>query len=200
MSNTQGTSSLDELPNSSDINNNNVVQPLQEQNIKIENYGQQLEKEQNAPSIDFTKTLTNQLRLAEESGATVLPSRDIPMQTITQQNDPTIQPNYIENKKSDDYIGNIIEQQKILIERAKNDNKEKNLEVLYNQVQIPVLVGILFFLFQLPLVRKFLFKFLPALYYKDGNPNLAGYIINSIVFGGLFYIMVKLLEYLQENL
>ena len=198
MSTNQGTSSLDELPNSSE--NNSVVQPLQQENIKIENYGQQLDTEKNNQNLDFTKTLTSQLRLAEEAGATVLPSRDIPMQTINQQNDPTIQPNYIENKKSEDYIGNIIEQQKILIERAKNENKEKNLEVLYNQVQIPVLVGILFFLFQLPLVRKFLFKFLPSLYSKDGNPNLAGYVINSIVFGGLFFIMVKLLEYLQENL
>lgn len=210
MSN-NGTSSLDDLPTSSD-NSNNIVQnvppinPQNVENIKIETYGEQLAKEQNAgvvnntPPIDFTKTLTSQLKLAQESGATVLPSRDIPMTTLPQQNDPSIQPNYIENKKSEDYIGNIIDQQKILIQRSKDEIKSQNLEVLYNQIQIPVLVSILFFLFQLPLIRKFLFKFLPSLYNKDGNPNLPGYLINSIIFGILFFLMVKLLEYLQDNI
>lgn len=210
MSN-NGTSSLDDLPTSSD-NSNNIVQnvppinPQNVENIKIETYGEQLAKEQNAgvvnntPPIDFTKTLTSQLKLAQESGATVLPSRDIPMTTLPQQNDPSIQPNYIENKKSEDYIGNIIDQQKILIQRSKDEIKSQNLEVLYNQIQIPVLVSILFFLFQLPLIRKFLFKFLPSLYNKDGNPNLSGYLINSIIFGILFFLMVKLLEYLQDNI
>ena len=164
------TSNLDELPISSDNSGDIVqnVQPINPQNIeniKIENYGQQLSKEQNAgvvnntPPIDFTQTLTNQLKLAGEAGATVLPSRDIPLTTIHQQNDPSIQPNYIENKKSEDYIGNIIDQQKVLIQKSKDEFKSQNLEVLYNQIQIPVLVGILFFLFQLPIVRKFLFKF-----------------------------------------
>ena len=205
------TSNLDELPISSDNSGDIVqnVQPINPQNIeniKIENYGQQLSKEQNAgvvnntPPIDFTQTLTNQLKLAGEAGATVLPSRDIPLTTIHQQNDPSIQPNYIENKKSEDYIGNIIDQQKVLIQKSKDEIKSQNLEVLYNQIQIPVLVGILFFLFQLPIVRKFLFKFLPSLYNKDGNPNLPGYIFNSIIFGLLFFIMVKILEYLQDNI
>ena len=206
-----GTSNLDELPtpfvNSEEVvQNTQSINPQTVENNKIENYGQQLSKEPNAgvinntPPIDFTQTLTNQLKLAGEAGATVLPSRDIPLTTIHQQNDPSIQPNYIENKKSDDYIGNIIDQQKILIQKSKDEIKSQNLEVLYNQIQIPVLVGILFFLFQLPIIRKFLFKFLPSLYHKDGNPNLPGYVFNSIIFGLLFFIMVKILEYLQDNI
>ena len=209
MSSSNSTS-LDELPNSPELANNVVQQqtinPQQVENIKIQNYGEELVKEQSgqqvtqAPPIDFTQQLTSQLALARESGATVLPSRDIPINTLSNQNDPSIKPDFIPNKASEDYIGNIIDHQKTLINRNKNQEKSQNLEILYNQIQIPVLVGILFFLFQLPIIRQYLFKVLPSLYSKDGNPNLFGYVLNSALFGILFFLMVKGLEYVQDNI
>ena len=86
------------------------------------------------------------------------------------------------------------------LNRSKNEEKSQNLEILYNQIQIPVLVSILFFLFQLPIIRQDLFKILPSLYSKDGNPNLFGYVLNSAFFGMLFFLMVKGLEYVQDNI
>ena len=36
-----------------------------------------------------------------------------------------------------------------------------------------------------------LFSFLPALFNKDGNPNLYGYVFNSIIFGLLYSLLIK---------
>jgi hypothetical protein len=58
-------------------------------------------------------------------------------------------------------------------------------------MQIPILIGVLYFLFQLPVVRKNIFKYIPTLFHKDGNYNLSGYILNSVMFAGLYFIMTK---------
>ena len=54
---------------------------------------------------------------------------------------------------------------------------------------MPLLVSILYFIFNLPVIRKYLNKYVPNIFNKDGNPNLAGYIVNSLLFGVLYYIL-----------
>ena len=55
---------------------------------RLSNYGQQLNSERNnetgsqVPPIDYTQQLTSVLKEASAVGATVLPSRDIPQQTL----------------------------------------------------------------------------------------------------------------------
>jgi len=36
------------------------------------------------------------------------------------------------------------------------------------------------------------------LFNKDGNPNLTGYILNSLFFGILYYVISKTLNHLQH--
>ena len=69
------------------------------------------------------------------------------------------------------------------------------MDVLYDELQIPILIAVLYFTFQLPVVRKNLFKFLPSLFSKDGNPNLSGYITNSLIFGALYFGLTKGMKY-----
>jgi hypothetical protein len=66
---------------------------------------------------------------------------------------------------------------------------------LYAELQTPILIGVMYFVFQLPVVRKNVFKFMPALFGKDGNPNLSGYVVNSVAFAALYFLMVKGIRY-----
>ena len=77
----------------------------------------------------------------------------------------------------------------------RRQNRDSNLDVMYEELQIPILLAILFFMFQLPVFRTYLFKFLPSLFNKDGNPNLSGYVVNSILFALLYYIIKNTLNY-----
>ena len=71
----------------------------------------------------------------------------------------------------------------------KNVHREESLDTLYNQIQIPLLLSILYFIFQLPIVKNTLFKYLPVLFNIDGNINLSGLITMSALFGASYYII-----------
>ena len=82
--------------------------------------------------------------------------------------------------------------------RMNNKNSRDSLEILYDEFQIPIIIGLLYFIFQLPIVKTKLLILLPSLFSKDGNPNLTGYIFNSIFFGVLYYVISKSLTHLQS--
>lgn len=208
-----GTTSIDQLPVNPQINSNSqtiqqtpIISPpgpsVQnlgiEQNDKIENYGQQLNDErkndQALQHIDYSSQLNTVLKDAAESGATVLPSRDIPQNTLPIQHDETTKPNFVPNK-SNDYIGDILDREQIIHDNTKKQNQSDNLDYIYQQIQLPLLVALIYFLFQLPSVRKHLLTFLPSLFNKDGNPTLYGYVFNSIMFGSLYCLLTKGITY-----
>lgn len=203
-----GTTSIDQLPvvsNQSvpDIQNKeklNTSTNLGEQNIKIENYGQQLNSEKpinpTIQEIHYSSDFNSIIKDAAAVGATDLPSRDIPQNTISLQQDEQIKPNFIP-EKGNDYIGDILNKEKILKENEKKQNQFDNIDYIYQQIQIPILVTLLYFIFQLPVVRKQILVFLPSLFNKDGNPNFYGYIFNSIIFGFTYFLLLKSIEYIN---
>ena len=140
-------------------------------------------------------SLISGIQQASASGLTTLPSRDIPQMTNQITQDDQIKPNYIPQGNNTNYIDNEASANDMLQENMRRQNKESNLDVMYEELQIPILLAILFFMFQLPVFRTYLFKFLPSLFNKDGNPNLSGYVVNSILFALLYYIIKNMLRY-----
>ena len=96
---------------------------------------------------------------------------------------------------NNDYIGNIIDRERMIKENNKKENAKDNMDYIFESLQIPVLLSIMYFIFQLPAVRKNLLTFLPALFNKDGNPNLYGYLFNSIIFGLSYFGIQNALNY-----
>lgn len=137
------------------------------------------------------------IQQANASGALELPSRDIPTNTVHFA-DEAVQPNYVPQKEQEDYIQNTDTEQEILARRMKNKNSRDSLEILYDEFQIPIIIGLLYFIFQLPVVRSKLTILIPSLFNKDGNPNLSGYIFNSIFFSLLYYVISKSMSHLQN--
>lgn len=203
----QDTTQIEQLPSmptqsSQPLQNQIPMQtpPQNNENIKIENYGQQLNNERQAelgPAIDYTSQLTSVLKDAQSSGATVLPSRDIPQQTIQMQQDFQTKADYVPDNKTNDYIGDILDKEQILLQQKQKQNQSDNFDYIYQTIQFPLLVGIMYFLFQLPFMRKNLLTFLPNLFNKDGIPKLSGYIFNSVMFALLYALLVKGINYLQ---
>jgi hypothetical protein len=138
--------------------------------------------------------IVNGLQQATLAGATQLPSRDIPMTTSRLSADPETMPNYVPlpPPKTEDYIQQYHEQHNDMI-NAYNRKKQihNSLDEMYNEIQLPILLAVLFFLFQLPIFRKFLYTYLPFLFSNDGNYNLKGFVFTSILFGMLFHFMNK---------
>ena len=138
--------------------------------------------------------IVNSLQQASISGATQLPSRDIPMNTNNIAADPHVQPNYVPPppQNHDDYIKNY-EQSSDMVDRYNRDKQHQNsLDDMYNEIQTPLLLAVLYFLFQLPFFRKFLFTYFPILFSNDGNLNINGFMFSSILFGLTFYGLNKI--------
>jgi hypothetical protein len=147
-------------------------------------------------SLDQTtiNQIVNGLQQATAVGATKLPSRDIAMTTNNIIADPYIQPNYVPPapQQMRDYIQDYDETSEIINNYNKNANRSQNLDDMYNEIQMPLLLSVLYFLFQLPFFKRQLFKYFPILFASDGNLNLNGYFFNSILFGLIFYLLNKI--------
>jgi hypothetical protein len=158
-------------------------------------------KESNsAPTLSLDQTTINQivngLQQASATGATQLPSRDIPMTTNNITQDPYIQPNYIPppTHKSQDYIKNYETNEDIINSYNRNQNRNNSLDEMYNEIQTPLLLALLYFLLQLPFFKKQLYTYFPILFNLDGNYNIYGYLFSSILFGMMFYVLTRVSE------
>ena len=139
--------------------------------------------------------IVNGLQQASLTGATQLPSRDIPMVTSGHSTDPHIQPNYVPSPppaQNMDYIRNYEQTSDMINDYNKNTQKQNSLDDMYNEIQTPLLLAVLYFLFQLPFFRKFLFSYFPILFSNDGNLNINGFLFTSVLFGLLFYLLNKI--------
>jgi hypothetical protein len=133
------------------------------------------------------------LQNASRNGATQLPSRDISMSTIGISNDPHVQPNYVPPPQDNtDYIRNYEQTSDMINDYNKNAQDNNSLDDMYNEIQVPLLLAVMYFLFQLPFFRKMLFGYFPVLFSTDGNMNINGFLFTSALFGLLYYMINKI--------
>lgn len=170
-------------------------------NIKLSATENMLSSSQNQVQqghVTLDQTTINQivsgLQQASVTGATQLPSRDIPQNTISITHDPQVQPNYVPPPKPEqvDYINNAEQPEDMINNYNTNSLRNSSLDEMYNEIQTPLLLGALFFLFQLPFFKKFLFSYFPVLFSSDGNLNINGFLFTSVLFGLLFYLSNKI--------
>jgi hypothetical protein len=143
--------------------------------------------------------IINSLQQATLVGATKLPSRDIPMNTNNISVDPQVMPNYVPQPppSNSDYINDYEKTANMVNSLRDNKGKQNNdsLDDIYNEIQTPLLLAVLYFLFQLPFFKKFLYTYIPFLFSNDGNYNINSYLFTSMLFGILFHLLMKTTSY-----
>uniref|UniRef100_A0A6C0HD37 Uncharacterized protein n=1 Tax=viral metagenome TaxID=1070528 RepID=A0A6C0HD37_9ZZZZ len=157
---------------------------------------------QSSPALALDQTTINQivngLQQASATGATQLMSRDIPQNTQGYTQDAQIQPTYIPQSSNVDYIKDYEDNADIINNYNRRMDNSNTLDQLYDELQIPLLIAVLFFLFQLPIFKKFLFQYFPILFFKDGNVNIYGYVFTSVLFGLLYYLLFKIMTHFSK--
>ena len=151
----------------------------------------------NSASYSLDQTTINQivsgLQQASLSGTTQLQSRDISMSTAQLSHDLQTQPNYvpIPSKNNEDYIKNSETTADMINNYNRGEKNYASLDEAYNEIQTPLLLAVLYFLFQLPFFRKFLHTYAPSLFSNDGNLNVSGFVFSSFLFGLTYYFCNK---------
>jgi hypothetical protein len=168
-----------------------------------ENIQQQMQQSSGQMSTGMTldqttiSQIVSGLQQATIAGATQLPSRDIPMNTSSLSADPQVMPNYVPQPppQNADYIKNFEQTADMVNNYNRSKQINSSLDDMYNEIQTPLLLAVLYFLFQLPFFKKFLYTYIPFLFSNDGNYNLNGFIFISIAFGMLFHFLMKTTSY-----
>jgi len=139
--------------------------------------------------------IVNGLQQASIAGATSLPSRDIPQSTQQLVNDPGIQANYVPPPppSQSDYI-----KDEDTNYTYKEETINGSLDAVYDEIQAPLLLAVLYFIFQLPVMRKLIFKYIPFLCSNDGNYNFNGLVFTSGLFGFLYYSLTKTMSHFNK--
>ena len=151
---------------------------------------------------------------ASANGMTMIPTRDIPMNPNSFTHDDQARPNYVPQKSvrfqedyddngmsgGDDYIKDHTSMENIVRANARQSNQLDTLEAIYYDLQMPVLVGVLYFIFQMPVFRAQLLRFLPSLFAEDGNFKITGLTATSVMFAGTFFVISLIFKKLGEGL
>lgn len=212
-----GTTSIDDLPiNMSSSSGAPVQLQVQERNdnqgVNSEMAMRRMEEERKQIDMNVSTNIQNNVTMSQEdikllnsglqsanqSGSLSLPSRDIPMTDSQVKMDQEARVNYVPVAKENDYIGNTQTTDEIITYSNKMKSREETMESIYEELQTPVLIGILFFIFMIPSVRRFMFKSFPMLLQTDGNPTFGGYVYIASLFGLMYYILNKLLHHFSQ--
>lgn len=223
-----GTTSIDDLPLSSIGSNDpvqlQVIQPGQQPALqsvdasirnekadsaeamrRLEDERKQLDmasQGQRMPqqlSQEDASSLVAGLQQASRTGVLALPSRDIPMSSSSVNMDQEARVNYVPQHQSQpDYIGNTQTTDEIIAHSNKIKSRTDTMDSIYEEIQTPLLIGIMFFVFMIPSVRAFMFKSFPMLLQNDGNPTLGGYLYIAGMFGLIYYVLSKLMHHFSQ--
>ena len=132
--------------------------------------------------------IVNGIQKATSSGSTSLPSRDIPNSGEEITTDPHANIDYI--PKNEKYELDQEEDEEIITNNYNNNQKNENIiEEYYEMFKIPILLAILFFIFQLPVIKQLILKNMQYLAKADGNFNLNGLIFYSLLFGSSYFLL-----------
>lgn len=94
-----------------------------------------------------------------------------------------IDPNYIQSHNAQSSLQNITNVSK------SEESFQASMDTLYEKIQVPLILGLLFFLFQLPAFKKINQDNFPFLFSNEGEYNIKGYTFTSMLFSIAYYLI-----------
>ena len=171
------TTSIDQLP-LTNINESNTQSTTYNPNIV-----------ETAPT-----DVLQQIREELNNISNPLPSRDIPQNTLSVVQDIQTTPNYIPSSDQYNYIDQDINSNKIVSSYERLERISDGVNSLYEEFQYPLLIGILYFIFQLPIFKTSISIHCPYLITKENTYNLYGYIFVSFIYSLTFTFLFKIIQ------
>lgn len=134
------------------------------------------------------------LQQASIMGATQLPSRDIPQQTLPRQSDAAVQPNYIPGQPSPSSASAAAAAAAASSMATAAAGGVGMSTWSMDALRMPILVALLYFLSQLPVVKRLTQQWLPFGFRSDGTCNFYGFVAMSLLFSASYACCERLLN------
>ena len=128
-----------------------------------------------------------------------LPSRDIPQDTQQFTQDPTIIANHIPDvpNKMRNYMQDFNDEEEFA-EQNKKRKEATHLDEWWQRLQIPLIVSLLYFIFQTAIVQTLMKQYFGVLgiFREDGYLTISGMVFKSLLFG----IIVCMIEFVLQSI
>jgi hypothetical protein len=134
--------------------------------------------------------------------ATRLPSRDIPIDPSKYIQDEQIVPNYIPPIKD---LNDYVKDHEFITETLQTHQSKKTrgqiIDAFISEIQTPFAIALLYYVFQLPVINNLLFKRITfiTIYREDGNLNMNGMLLKSLMFGALYYGVLQIYNLVSSS-
>ena len=179
-------------------------QPMQQQMQQPQSMQQQIQQpqEQMQQQTNNNSELINPIKgnpNISPNSVLRLPSRDMPMNTAQHSQDPNNNSDYIPENKEDYIANNVTLEEAIQKNLINNTNTEKN-EKIYSEIQTPLIISIIFFIFQLPIFEKSFKKHFSYFVTNEGSMTLNGHLFKCVMVGCFYYLTNRLVNHLVENM
>jgi hypothetical protein len=122
------------------------------------------------------------------SATTELPARDIPRETVNHTTDAQVTANYVPPKQPE-----YIEQQPVHYQQPTQSKIDK----LFEEFKLPILLSVLYFIFQMPTVQSFIIRVFPSVAHS-GELTTLGVVVKSIMFGLAYHVSMFMMDYLNQ--
>lgn len=202
------SSNISDLPidplGNNNLNGNINMSVIANQNSNPNNMQNQMNNQNVVPNSTLNQSnnidqltinqIVNGIQSASLNGATSLPSRDIPMMENVINNDSYKNTDYIPESSKRNYINENNNETQIINNYNSNQQQKQKIDYYYEELQYPLLISLLYFIFQLPIVKKIITKYITFLINNDGNYNLNGLVFMSFLFGLVYYSINKIME------
>lgn len=166
-----------------------------EKNVVVDNPAARLQEDRERDTKDMNALVTG-IQTASAAGALQLPQRDVPQNQDHLTQDSQSRANYVPAAGAD-YIGAGPTSEEIMHQHAAKQKAQDAGDRTLDMLQMPIILSILYFAFQMPIIRKFAYDKLPFLFSKDGNPTTVGSAIASVAFAGAYTALTYGLDYIS---
>ena len=123
---------------------------------------------------------------APAAASAKLPERDIPRETVNHVVDPQTTVNYV--PKAPEYMP-----------PAPVPPAPSMLVRYVEEFRVPIVLSLMYYIFQMGFVHDVLLKCVPSLFKTDGNLTPVGLVVKSGLFGSAFYGLTMLMEHLSQT-
>ena len=154
------------------------------------------------PHRDSRSSKTQDNEFGEHKQHHRLPQRDIPMDTTIYCQDEEIKANRIPSSKKHmkDYIKKYEEDSEVVIkDHEKGKYRKMTIDKIQSELIVPFMVAILYFISTMSFISSILYKYLAKLgiHNDDGTLNVYGMTFKSIIFGGIYWMFIHIVEYIS---
>lgn len=196
-------SELPELPDTSQTNGYMPVHPNPYGNPPPQNV---MMSPPQAQPPKITSMFPDQTRAAQymqqqQQQQMPLPSRDIPMDMSHLTNDIETTANYVPPPKQKNYIAATDDDEtELRLKKKRKDRRARMAEDLFDMLQRPMILGLVFFLFQMPALNGFIHRNMPFLNMFNGEGGITtwGITIKSVLFGMIVYSLDTMMEIISD--